>query len=80
MTEQYVAPARYVLTVLHRQDPSIPPVIQGPDPSYGATFCGLQMLTEELWQPVEHRAGDTVCARCAEPGKARADDIQEVLL
>jgi hypothetical protein len=63
----YVAPAHKILTCLHRPDPSIPPVTAGPDPSDGATVCGLQMLTEEGWMDVEARDGDQVCTRCSEP-------------
>jgi hypothetical protein len=60
----YVAPARYALTCLHRQDPAIPPVTAGPDPADGATVCGLPMLATELWGPVDGRDGDTLCTGC----------------
>lgn len=64
----YVAPARHILTCLHRQDPEIPPVTVGPDPSDGATVCGLQMLTAELWGPVDGKDGDALCAGCMPSG------------
>lgn len=60
----YVAPARYVLTCLHRQAPGIPPVTAGPDPSDGVTVCGLPMLASELWRPVNGGDGDTLCTGC----------------
>lgn len=75
-TAAYVAPAARVLTVLHRQDPRTWPADEPPT----RTVCGEPMLAEELWQPVEQRSEDAVCVRCAEPGKARAEDIQEALL
>jgi hypothetical protein len=69
----YVAPARYALTCLHRRDPYIPPVNTGPDPSAGATLCGLPMLTAELWRPVDGRDGDTLCPGCMPAVKRKAE-------
>jgi hypothetical protein len=60
----YVAPAHKVLTELHRADPGIPPVTTGPDPTTGATVCGLQMLAVDCWLPVEKRDTDSVCGPC----------------
>ena len=78
------APARYVLTVLHRQDPDIPPV-KGPEPSDGATVCGQAMLVAETWLPVERQPGDALCPGCW-PGETPAAtedapaEVQESLL
>ena len=74
----YVAPARYVLTVLHRKDPDIPPVTKGPDPADGVTVCGLPLLLAELWRPVDSRDGDSLCTGCMLPGSARAasEDVE----
>lgn len=66
----YVAPARFVLTCLHRRDPAIPPVTAGPDPSDGMTVCGLPMLESELWRPVDGSDGDTLCTGCMPRGSA----------
>lgn len=75
--EVYVAPARYALTGLHRRDPAIPPVTTGPDPSNGATLCGLPMLTAELWRPVDGRDGDTLCPGCLPAISRPAEDLAE---
>lgn len=77
----YVAPARYVLTVLHRQDPDIPPVTTGPDPADGMTACGLPMLAVELWRPVDGRDGDQLCTGCMPQGSGRAaaEDVEATL-
>ena len=75
----HVAPARFVLTVLHRQDPSIPAVTAGPDPTTGVTVCGLQMLASELWRPVDRRPDDRLCSGCENPG-SEDTDVQEALL
>lgn len=55
----YTAPARYVLTELHRAAPDA-----GDEP---VTVCGTPMLAGEVWLPVDRRPGDRVCAGC-EPG------------
>ena len=77
----HTAPARYVLTVLHRQDPDAGPGKDGEgEPTTGRTVCGLPMAESELWQPVEARDGDPLCQGCENPGAAPAADIQEALL
>jgi hypothetical protein len=77
----HVAPARFVLTVLHRQDPDAGPGRDGEgEPTVGQTLCGLLMGESELWRPVEAREGDRLCAGCETPGAAEAADIQEALL
>jgi hypothetical protein len=63
-TAGYVAPARYVLRILHRQEPGPLPV----------TVCGLPMAADDLWQDVERQDGDNVCAGCLEPGTAPPSD------
>src|ERR1039458_4035120 len=68
----YIAPARYVLTVLHRKDPSIPPLTKGPGPAEGVTLCGLPLLLAELWRPVDSRDGDQMCEGCMPRGGAQA--------
>ena len=77
----YVAPARYVLTVLHRKDPDIPPVTKGPDPADGVTVCGLPLLLAELWRPVDSRDGDQMCEGCMPRGgaQAAAGDVEATL-
>jgi hypothetical protein len=78
----YVAPARFVLTVLHRKDPGIPPVTAGPDPSDGVTVCGLPLLLAELWRTVDYRQEDRLCDGCwSGPGSARAavEDVEVTL-
>ena len=75
----YVAPAARVLTVLHKPDPSIPPVTTGPDPTTGVTVCGLPMLTGELWQQIDRRPDDRLCGGCESP-ESITNDVQEVLL
>lgn len=81
MPDAYVAPARRVLTFLHRPAPDAGP---GTDaltgiPADGWTACGRPMLTDELWVPVERRDGDPVCPACC--GTERpAQDVQEALL
>ena len=79
-TVTYVAPARYPLTELHRAG-YVPPVTDDPDPADGMTVCGLPMLWDELWVPVERREGDTVCWVCEAEGGAQgaAEDAEGVL-
>jgi hypothetical protein len=74
MNTPYVAPARYVVTVLHRQNPDVPPVTTGPDPSDGMTRCGLPMLTAEIWQPVDGRDGERLCTGCMPTGPGPAPE------
>jgi hypothetical protein len=64
---RYVVPARYPLTVLHR------PAADGTQ-----TVWALPMAEDELWVPVERRAGDTPCRVCEGDGHAEA--VQEALL
>jgi hypothetical protein len=77
----HVAPARYALGTLHRQDPE---ATSGTDPEgdpfTGQTVCGLLMGESELWVPVELRATDSLCGGCESPEAAPAADIQEALL
>jgi hypothetical protein len=69
----YVAPARYPLTVLHRQDPAAGPGVDGEgEPTAGKTLCGLFMAAGELWTPVDGRDGDQLCTGCMLPGNAPA--------
>ena len=73
MADAWVAPARYPLTVLHRQDPDNVAVIdmsRDGAPVDGWTGCGLPMLWDELWVPVERREGDVVCRVCEAEGGA----------
>jgi hypothetical protein len=52
----YTAPASKLLTVLH---------IPGEDgPDGPRTRCGLPMAEQEMWLPVDLRAGDAVCRGC----------------
>lgn len=81
----YVAPARFILTTLHRQDPDAGPGTHPAtgDPADGWTVCGIPMTRDELWRPVEARAGDRLCGACeaqAALGAAETAGIQEVLL
>lgn len=66
ITPEYVAPARFVLTVLHVKDPAAPsrPGNPGQEAAEGSTRCGLLLLASELWQMVEREPGDRVCERC----------------
>lgn len=70
MTTPYVAPARRVLTRLHRPDPAGATDPAAPDPVEGHTRCGLPMLASELWQPVDGKDGETLCTGCLLPGAA----------
>ena len=82
----YVAPARYPLTVLHCQDPrNVAVVDMSRDglPVDGWTMCGLPMLWDELWVPVERREGDAVCWVCEAEDRAATvvqETVQEALL
>lgn len=80
MPDAWVAPARYPLTVLHRQDPHAGPK-SNPDPLDGWTRCDLPMLSSELWMPVDGRDGDLLCTGCMLPGGAQgaAEDAEGVL-
>ena len=85
MTElvgEYVAPARYVLTVLHRRDPddarSYDPATAEPVDGWTAC-CGRPMLQSELWQAADRREGDTLCTGSESP-ESITNDVQEVLL
>ena len=74
----YVAPARYVLTVLHRRGdaPGRPAELAAAEPVDGWTACGRAMLSSELWRPVDGRDGDQMCTGCMPRGSARVA-IQE---
>jgi hypothetical protein len=77
---EFVVPARHVLTVLHRQDPDIPPVTSGPDPSDGMTLCcGRPMLVAETWVGVDRVTGDAVCGETSVPGEAGEDAVEVTL-
>jgi hypothetical protein len=78
----HTAPARYALTVLHRQDPADLPILDPATAEYvdGWTRCGQPMLRGDLWRPIEARDGDPLCPGCENPGAAPAADIQEALL
>ena len=79
----YVAPARYVLTVLHRKGeaPALPAMVPVAEPIDGWTACGRAMLQSELWQPVDGRDGDQLCTGCMPRRSARAavEDVEETL-
>lgn len=82
MQPEYVAPARYPLTVLHRQDPAIGHGQDGGgEPCVGRTVCGQFMAEAELWVPVDGRDGDLLCTLCMLPGNAGspAEDVAGVL-
>ena len=66
----YVAPARFVLTVLHRKgDPPGHPVeLATAEPVDGWTACGRAMLQSESWVTIDHRDGDSVCTGCVPHG------------
>lgn len=66
MSPEYMAPARFVLTVLHIRDSSSSALTEGPgqEATYGTTVCGQPLLASELWMLVEREPGDRVCARC----------------
>jgi hypothetical protein len=62
----FCAPASKVVTVLHLRDPAVA-ASEKPEPSDGATRCGLPLLVAELWVPIaeeEMRPGDSVCRGC----------------
>lgn len=78
----YVAPARYVLTVLHRQDPDAGPGKDAEgDPVVGWTVCGLRMGEDELWVPVDGRDGDQLCTGCLPRGggPVAIEDVEATL-
>jgi len=73
MTTAYIAPARYVLTTLHRIDPGREAdLFSGPERIDGYTRCGLPLLESELWMPVDGRDGDLLCTGCM-PGRVAAE-------
>lgn len=77
----WIAPARYVLTALHRHDPDREAdLFSKPERIDGFTLCGLPLLESELWRHIEARDGDPVCPKCEAPDRTVADDVQEVLL
>jgi hypothetical protein len=79
---EYVAPARYALTVLHRRKPDGGATIDAAtaEPVNGWTACcGRPMLQSELWQPADRREGDSLCTGGESP-EAAVNDIQEALL
>ena len=78
----YVAPARFVLTVLHRKgdEPGkVAELMGGAEPVDGWTACGRPMLVSELWRPVDGRDGDQMCTGCmpAGGGAGVQPDLQE---
>jgi hypothetical protein len=80
----YIAPARYVLTVLHRKGdaPGRPVELAAAEPIDGWTACGRAMLQSELWQPVDGRDGDQMCTGCMPRGRSQAvaaDDEEATL-
>jgi hypothetical protein len=80
----YVAPARFVLTVLHRKGdaPGHPVELATAEPVDGWTACGRAMLASELWRPVDSRDGDSICTGCmpAGCGAGVQPDLQEATL
>jgi hypothetical protein len=82
--ETYVAPARYVLTVLHRRGaaPAAVTELTAAEPIDGWTACGRPMKADELWRPVDSRDGDQLCTGCMPRGSAHAaaEDLQEATL
>jgi hypothetical protein len=66
----YVAPARYVLTVLHRKGdaPGQVTELAAAEPVDGWTACGKPMLQSELWRPADGRDGDSLCTGCMPRG------------
>jgi len=81
---EYFAPARFVLTVLHRKGdaPGHPVELTTAEPIDGWTMCGRAMLSSELWRPVDSREGDQLCAGClpAGCGAGVQPDLQEATL
>jgi hypothetical protein len=80
----YVAPARFVLTVLHRKGdaPDHPVELATAEPIDGWTACGRAMLASELWRPVDSRDGDQLCTGCMPAGcdAGVQPDLQEATL
>lgn len=78
----HVAPADRVLTVLHRRGdtPALGAKLATVEPVDGWTICGRPMLQSELWQPIEARETDSLCAGCESPEAAPAAHTQEALL
>jgi hypothetical protein len=77
-----VAPARYPLAVLHKQDgeagrPECPATGEA---TTGWTACGTPMLESELWQPVPWRPGDRLCGACFPGAPAPAGWTQDPLI
>lgn len=79
----YVAPARFVLTVLHRKGdaPGQVAELATAEPVDGWTACGRPMLSSELWRPVDGRDGDQLCTGCMPRGSAQAaaEDVEATL-
>jgi hypothetical protein len=79
----YVAPARFVLTVLHRIDPEREAdLFSGPERIDGYTRCGLPLLESELWRRMDSREGDSLCTGCLPAGcdAGVQPDLQEATL
>jgi hypothetical protein len=78
----YVAPARFVLTVLHRKGdaPGQVTELAAAEPVDGWTACGRPMLSSGIWVAVEARDGDSLCEECMAPGRRPPEDVQEMLL
>jgi hypothetical protein len=81
----YVAPARFVLTVLHRKGgpPGHPAELATAEPVDGWTVCGRAMLQSESWVAIGFRDGDSVRdEKCSLPGDplAVAPDEAEATL
>lgn len=79
MSPEYVAPARWPLTVLHLRNPSVPAMADGPqrDATEGVTQCGEVMKASDLWQLVEREPGDRVCPGCR--GEDRSEEQGSLL-
>ena len=81
---EFVVPARFVLTVLHRRDPD---ASAGKHPATGEpvegwTVCGSPMTTGEIWRTVDYRQEDRLCGGCwSGPGSVRAavEDVEVTL-
>ena len=84
MSSEFWAPARFVLTVLHRKGdaPGQVTKMAAAEPVDGWTACGRPMLASELWRPVDSRDGDQMCTGCMPRGSAHAaaEDLQEATL
>lgn len=70
MTGPCTAPARYPLTVLHKQADGPPdPLPDTGEPVTGWTVCAAPMRASELWTELDWKPGDRLCGGCF-PGQA----------